>query len=75
VIVLAKPVNGVRIMRGDSEAMRENAGPILNGDPSSRPLFVAYIGCLRLAILADRNAGNGKDRHPMLFVIAGTVKR
>jgi hypothetical protein len=38
-VSLVKPENGARIQRGDSEACRENLGLIINGDPSSRPLF------------------------------------
>jgi DNA-directed RNA polymerase specialized sigma24 family protein len=39
-VFLMRPENALKILRGDSAAARENLRLLLDGDPSSRPLFV-----------------------------------
>jgi hypothetical protein len=38
-VYLTRPENTLKIVRGDSEAARENLELILNDDPAARPLF------------------------------------
>jgi hypothetical protein len=39
VIILMRPQNGPKIMRGDSVAALENLRIVLDGDPDAKPLF------------------------------------